>query len=132
MEVIGLRLKKYLEYKDVKRADFAEEVNMSYASLTHLLNGNRNMSSDMLDRIFTYFPDLNARWFVSGKGPMEYTVSSYFIDQEKEYPVVKEEPMYDRDQLLREFIEDEDVLNAVRNLLDKALEQNVKQIENKE
>ncbi len=132
MSSIGLRLKEYLEFKEVKRADFAESNDIPYNSLTSILNSKRNMSSEVMEKIFNFFPELNARWLITGKGPMEYTVSSYFIDQEKEMPIIKEEPLYDRDELLREFIEDEDVLNAVRNLLDKALEKNVKQTENKE
>lgn len=132
METIGLRLKKYFEFKDEKRKQFCETVDIPYSSLTQILNGGRNMSSEILDKVLTYFPDLNARWLITGKGPMEYTISSYFIDKEKEMPIVKEEPLYDREELLRTFIEDEDVLNAVRNMLDKALEKNVKQTENKE
>jgi len=132
MSSIGLRLKEYLEFKGVKRADFAESNDIPYNSLTSILNSKRNMSSEVMEKIFTFFPELNARWLITGKGPMEYTVSSYFIDQEKETPIIKEEPLYDREELLRTFIEDEDVLNAVRNLLDKALEKSVKQTENKE
>lgn len=80
METIGLRLKKYLEYKNVVRKDFATNVDIPYASLNHILNGNRNMSSDIMDKIFMYFPDLNTRWFITGKGPMEYTSASYHLD----------------------------------------------------
>ncbi|WP_353158399.1 helix-turn-helix transcriptional regulator [Myroides odoratus] len=137
METIGSRLRKYLEFKGVSRKDFASDIEIIYSSLNRILNSDRAMNSDTLSKVLEYFPDLNARWFLTGKGPMEYTAAAYFIDKEKESivvketPIVKEEPMYDRDQLLREFIEDEDVLNAVRNLLDKALEKNVKQTENK-
>ena len=131
METIGLRLKKYLEYKEVARIDFCDAIDIKYNSLSRIINGSAAMNSETLNKIFTYFPDLNTRWFITGKGPMEYTISSYFINQEEKNPIVKKEPMYDREELLRTFIEDEHVLNTVRNPLDKALEQS-KRTENKE
>ncbi len=96
METIGLRLKKYLEYKNVVRKDFATSVDIPYASLNHIINSNRNMSSDIMDKIFTYFPDLNTRWFITGKGPMEYTSASYHLDPvlEQSHDTMKEVDEY--------------------------------------
>lgn len=116
---VGGRLKQYMEFKGVKRADFAESNDIPYNSLTSILNSKRNMSSEVMEKIFTYFPELNARWFLTGKGPMEYTVSSYFLDKEKEASAIEGEPEYDGKQLLQEFIQDDVVLNVFHNLLNK-------------
>ncbi|MDM1502295.1 hypothetical protein HX071_08760 [Myroides marinus] len=87
METIGLRLKKYLEYKEVPRNVFCDTIGMKYNSLSRIINGSAAMNSDTLDKIFTFFPDLNTRWFITGKGPMEYTAASYHLDPILETPV---------------------------------------------
>nr|WP_286429028.1 hypothetical protein [Myroides marinus] len=60
---------------------------MKYNSLSRIINGSAAMNSDTLDKIFTFFPDLNTRWFITGKGPMEYTAASYHLDPILETPV---------------------------------------------
>ncbi|MDM1441884.1 helix-turn-helix transcriptional regulator [Myroides odoratimimus] len=96
MKFIGLRLKEYLEYKNVARKDFAHSTDIPYASLNHIINSNRNMSSDIMEKVFTYFPELNARWFITGKGPMEYTAASYHLDPvlEQSHDAIKEADEY--------------------------------------
>ncbi|EKB02372.1 hypothetical protein HMPREF9711_03157 [Myroides odoratimimus CCUG 3837] len=96
METIGLRLKKYLEHKEVPRNIFCDTIGMKYNSLSRIINGSAAMNSDTLDRIFTYFPDLNARWFITGKGPMEYTAASYHLDPvlEQSHDTMKEVDEY--------------------------------------
>ncbi|MGL5276389.1 hypothetical protein [Myroides sp.] len=87
MDDIGTRLREYLDFKGIKRSLFAEECDIPYNSLTRILNNSRNLSSEVIGKIFNYFPDLNARWFITGKGPMEYTVASYHLDPVLETPV---------------------------------------------
>lgn len=96
MEDIGSRLREYLEFKGVKRSLFAEECDIPYNSLTRILNNSRNISSEVIGKIFSYFPDLNARWLITGKGPMEYTAASYHLDPvlEQSHDTMKEVDEY--------------------------------------
>ncbi|EHO05367.1 hypothetical protein HMPREF9714_03305 [Myroides odoratimimus CCUG 12901] len=96
METIGLRLKKYLEYKEVPRNVFCDTIGMKYNSLSRIINGSAAMNSDTLDKIFMFFPDLNTRWFITGKGPMEYTAASYHLDPvlEQSHDAIKEADEY--------------------------------------
>ncbi|ALU25238.1 helix-turn-helix transcriptional regulator [Myroides odoratimimus] len=130
METIGLRLKKYFEFKGAKRKEFCEEVGLPYNSLTQILNSSRNMSSEILDKVFTYFPELNARWLVTGNGPMEYTAASYHLDPVLEQPkqkiddpedFVKNITKEDLDTLLDDFIEKDNVREKFKSMLKESL-----------
>lgn len=136
METIGLRLKKYLEYKDVSRNLFCDAIGMKYNSLSRIINGSAAMNSDTLNKIFTYFPDLNARWLMTGNGPMDYGRDSYYLDQELENGLEGKRPIKDEcekydtkpaeksiDEILMTFIDKEDVrakfINILKSELDK-------------
>lgn len=130
MEDIGSRLRDYLDFKGVKRSLFAEECDIPYNSLTRILNNSRNLSSEVIGKIFTYFPDLNARWFITGKGPMEYTAASYHLDPVLEQPkqkiddpedFVKNITKEDLDTLLDDFIEKDNVREKFKSMLKESL-----------
>lgn len=96
MESIGSRLRKYLEFKGVSRKEFATDIDIIYSSLNRILNSDRAMNSETLGKVLDYFPDLNARWFLTGKGPMEYTSASYHLDPvlEQSHDTMKEVDEY--------------------------------------
>ncbi|MDM1378198.1 hypothetical protein [Myroides marinus] len=130
MSSTGLRFKKYLEYKGVKRSDFSESTDIPYNSLSSILNGNRNISSDVLEKMFTFFPELNARWLVTGNGPMEYTIASYNIDKEDsgglKSSIEDNDPVgFDKEtteKLLQEFIKKDEVRDAIREMINEVRE----------
>ncbi|MDM1441883.1 helix-turn-helix transcriptional regulator [Myroides odoratimimus] len=112
---VGSRLRIYLEYKNVSRNIFSEIIEIKYSSLSRIINGNGAMNSDTLEKIFTYFPELNTRWFITGKGPMEYPAGSYYIDKEMDNQPIREIDYSEK--LLRnsiqKFLKKEEVINAL-------------------
>lgn len=136
MESIGFRLKKYLEFKGVSRKDFASDIDIIYSSLNRILNSDRAMNSDTLSKVLDYFPDLNSRWLLTGKGPMDYGGESYYIDHELENSLESKRTIKDEctnydaksteksiDEILMTFIDKEDVrakfINILKSELDK-------------
>lgn len=133
MDEIGSRLKEYLDYKGVKRSVFADECNIPYNSLTRILNNSRNVSSEVIGKIFNYFPELNARWLITGKGPMEYSATAYYLDPILEVNEVKKDYQKESDayieslteekldKLLDDFIQKEDVREAFKKMMKESL-----------
>ncbi len=121
METIGLRLKKYLEYKEVPRNVFCDVIGMKYNSLSRIINGVAAMNSDTLDKIFTYFPNLNSRWFITGKGPMEYTAASYHLD-----PVLEQstDPLKEANEYIKNLSEEDIAVLESRGMKVKFEEDN--------
>ncbi|MDM1441882.1 helix-turn-helix transcriptional regulator [Myroides odoratimimus] len=119
---IGDRLRIYLGAKKVNRKEFCEAVDIPYNSLSHMLGNGRNMSSDTLNKIFTYFPNLNSRWLVTGKGPMEYTVEAYHLAEEEKTNVCPVETItVDKEELIPIYVGRGELEKLVSELVRKEI-----------
>lgn len=72
MSSIGGRLTQYIESKGISKGELSEKTELHYNYLVRMLKDKKGLSSQTLDRIFTAFPELNARWLITGVGNMEY------------------------------------------------------------
>lgn len=68
---VGERLREYLKLQKVSRKDFAEAIGVNYNSLSRMLTEGRTMQSDTIEKALKYFPNLNARWLITGEGSPE-------------------------------------------------------------
>lgn len=73
MSSIGGRLTQYIESKGISKGELSEKTELHYNYLVRMLKDKKGLSSQTLDRIFTAFPELNARWLITGVGAMEYS-----------------------------------------------------------
>ena len=65
-----IRIKKWIESKELKSSSFADKIGVNRATISHVLSGRNKPSIDFLDKMIRAFPDLNSNWIVSGDGLM--------------------------------------------------------------
>jgi len=64
------RIKKYMEYKDVSAGELATLLEVQRSNISHILNGRNMPGAAFIEKLLINFPDLNARWLITGVGEM--------------------------------------------------------------
>lgn len=64
------RLKDYIDFKGVSIAAFEKSIGMSNASFGKSLKKGGAIGSDKLENILSVYPDISARWLLTGEGEM--------------------------------------------------------------
>lgn len=62
------RLEKILQHYDISATDFAEKIDFSRSSISHILNGRNKPSLDFVMKVCQKFPEVNLHWLLNGKG----------------------------------------------------------------
>ena len=62
------RFRQILEDKNITAKVAAEMIGINASAISHLLNGNRKPSFEVIEKIALAFPDLNMNWFIQGIG----------------------------------------------------------------
>jgi transcriptional regulator with XRE-family HTH domain len=62
------RLKELMEQLSVNAAELADKIGVQRSSISHILNGRNLPSSQFIERLLNCFPEVDARWFITGKG----------------------------------------------------------------
>lgn len=65
------RFQKWLDYNDINSNKLAEKINVSRATISHIISGRNKPSVDFLHKILKKYPDLNLNWLVTGVGSMK-------------------------------------------------------------
>ena len=86
------RLLQVLQAENISRSQFAEMLDISPATVTHLLNGRNKPSYEIIQAICKNFPNLNTDWLITGNGkmykngqnPSEIAQDMGIFDQESE------------------------------------------------
>ncbi len=64
------RIKKYMEYKDISAGELANLLEVQRSNISHILNGRNMPGAAFIEKFLICFPDLNARWLLTGDGGM--------------------------------------------------------------
>jgi transcriptional regulator with XRE-family HTH domain len=64
------RFQKWLDSKNINATKLAEKIDVSKATISHILTGRNKPSIDLLNKILKKYPDLNLNWLVCGVGHM--------------------------------------------------------------
>lgn len=64
------RIKEYIDFKGIRISMFEKSIGISNGSFGGQLKKNRTIGIDKLERILTFYPELNAEWVLTGKGTM--------------------------------------------------------------
>lgn len=64
------RLKQFLAAENITQAQFADNINVVRASVSHVLSGRNNPSFDFIKAMMAKYPRLNIDWLMFGKGKM--------------------------------------------------------------
>ena len=64
------RIKQFMDYKALNAADLADTIGVQRSNVSHVVNGRNNPSSSFIEKLLLTFPELNARWLITGEGEM--------------------------------------------------------------
>lgn len=66
----GQRLKRWLDYKGISQVKFGENLGKSKGQINNWCGGAAPIPDKIKIKVIEIFPDLNARWFLTGEGDM--------------------------------------------------------------
>jgi len=91
------RIQEYMDHKKINAGELAQMLEVQRSNISHILNGRNKPSATFIEKMLTVFPDLNARWLLTGQGPMfegtnvEKTIKPP-VDKDKNAKAEEEKP----------------------------------------
>jgi len=70
------RIKEFIEYKGITAGELASSLDVQRSNISHILNGRNKPGAALIEKLLLVFPDLNARWLLTGEGNMLENTSS--------------------------------------------------------
>jgi len=64
------RIKQYIEHKGISAGELAVMLDVQRSNISHILNGRNKPGASFIEKLLLTFPDLNARWLLTGAGEM--------------------------------------------------------------
>lgn len=80
------RIKQFIDYKGISAGDLATLLEVQRSNISHILNGRNKPGASLIEKMLKVFPDINARWLLTGEGAM---LEGEAKQDEKEVPVEK-------------------------------------------
>lgn len=62
------RLKELMTLLSVNAADLADRIGVQRSSVSHILNGRNLPSTQFIEKLLTTYPEIEARWLITGFG----------------------------------------------------------------
>lgn len=70
MEEVKDRIKKIIENEQLTQVQFSEQTSIKTSTLSHVLTGRNNPSTEVLSKVSEAFPRYRKRWLLTGEGDM--------------------------------------------------------------
>jgi transcriptional regulator with XRE-family HTH domain len=64
------RIKKYMEHKNISAGELSALLEVQRSNISHILNGRNMPGAAFIEKLLISFPDINARWLLTGVGEM--------------------------------------------------------------
>jgi len=64
------RIRQLMEFKNLSSSQFADEVEVPRAVISHILSGRNKPSLDVMLKIIESYPDISMNWLLLGEGEM--------------------------------------------------------------
>lgn len=64
-----------MDYKNISAGELATLLEVQRSNISHILNGRNKPGASFIEKLLISFPDLNARWLLTGQGEMIETKS---------------------------------------------------------
>jgi transcriptional regulator with XRE-family HTH domain len=64
------RIQQIIDYKGISPGDLAELLEVQRSNISHILNGRNKPGAVFIEKLLQAFPDVNARWLLTGEGIM--------------------------------------------------------------
>lgn len=97
---MNTRLKQFLAAENITQAQFADNIQVVRASVSHVLSGRNNPSYEFIRAIMSKYPLLNMEWLMLGRGKMYKDISEgsgLLFDDEPEMELIDEVQSYQED-----------------------------------
>lgn len=77
------RIKEYMDYKSIAAGELANILEVQRSNISHVLNGRNKPGASFIEKLLISFPDLNARWLMTGEGEMIFNSvdSEYKVEE---------------------------------------------------
>jgi hypothetical protein len=86
------RLYLYLEFKSITPYTFERTCGIANGYLKKQYNGKGSVGSEIVEKIYKHYPDLNPLWLLTGEGDMIIRDLDVILkDEEKKYMSIKDE-----------------------------------------
>ena len=89
------RIKKYMEYKEISAGELANLLEVQRSNISHVLNGRNMPGALFIEKLLINFPDLNARWLLTGFGEMIMDNNDSTLKE----PAFEKEITYEKDSV---------------------------------
>jgi transcriptional regulator with XRE-family HTH domain len=70
MDKINDRFLQVMEYYNQSPSKFADELGVIRSSISHIISGRNKPGLDLIQKLLTTFPEVDADWLLLGKGKM--------------------------------------------------------------
>lgn len=67
---VNERIKKYIDYKNISQTDLAKSILIHKNQVSNWLASGETVPDKALIKMVRYYPDINARWLITGEGEM--------------------------------------------------------------
>lgn len=64
------RIRQYIDYKSISAGELSSLLDVQRSNISHILNGRNKPGASFIEKLLVAFPDLNARWLLTGDGEM--------------------------------------------------------------
>ena len=78
------RLTQFLQLEQLSPARFADILGVQRSGVSHILSGRNKPGFDLIEKILTKFPEINAEWLITGKGKMYKETESPLLFSQQE------------------------------------------------
>ena len=86
------RIKEVMDYAQMSTSTFADKINISRSSLTHIFSGRNQPSLDIAKKILLAFPEVSTEWLIMGMGNMLQEVKTAPVSQANPIPASQPHP----------------------------------------
>lgn len=75
------RIKEFIDYKGISAGELASMLEVQRSNISHILNGRNKPGASLIEKMLMVFPDLNARWLLTGEGSISVDVNTDYSDK---------------------------------------------------
>ena len=76
-----------MDYKSISAGELATQLEVQRSNISHVLNGRNMPGAAFIEKLLLSFPDLNARWLLTGNGEMLMEGESYTTGEVTQSPI---------------------------------------------
>ncbi|MBN2819075.1 MAG: helix-turn-helix transcriptional regulator [Bacteroidales bacterium] len=77
------RIQEYMDIKSINAGELATILEVQRSNISHILNGRNKPSAALIEKMLHVFPDLNARWLLTGEGSMLDQANPVDVDSKR-------------------------------------------------